>query len=145
MTGPFRITRHVRFADCDPAGIAYYPRCLEMCDGAIEDWTAECLVPRRILHLEMQLALPTVDLRATFSAPCRLGEALNIAVATHAVGRTSVRLSTIVTCERRPRFAVDYTQVLMDMVNSRAVPWPDEWRRRLETQVTDGRPGQDRD
>jgi 4-hydroxybenzoyl-CoA thioesterase len=109
-----------------------------MCDGAIEDWTAAFLVPRRILHLQMKLALPTVDLRATFSAPCRLGEELEIAVATHQIGRTSVRLSTIVTCERQARFAVDYTQVLMNMADSRPVRWPDEWRRRLEGQLTNG-------
>ena len=90
------VTRHpVRFAHCDPAGIAYYPRLLEICDGAIEDWTAEVMgVPRRILHLELELALPTVDLRASFVRPVRLGETLTIATIVGAVGRSSVELTT---------------------------------------------------
>jgi 4-hydroxybenzoyl-CoA thioesterase len=131
MSQIFVVRRIVRFADCDPAGIAYYPRCLEMCDGAIEDWTGANLVPRRVLHLEMGLALPTVDLRATFSSPCRLGEELEIAVQTHTLGRTSVRMSTAATCDGAARFNVHYTQVLMDMASARSVPWPDEWRSKL--------------
>lgn len=127
------VTRHpVRFAHCDPAGIAYYPRLLEICDGAIEDWTAEVLgVPRRILHLELELALPTVDLQASFVKPARLGETLIIATLVGEVGRSSVALTTDVTCEEEPRFSVRYTQVLMGMREARARSWPEEWRRRL--------------
>ena len=35
----FTVTRRLRFAQCDPAGIAYYPSYFEICDQAIEDWT----------------------------------------------------------------------------------------------------------
>ena len=127
------VTRHlVRFAHCDPAGIAYYPRLLEICDGAIEDWTAEVMgVPRRILHLELELALPTVDLRASFVRPVRLGETLTIATIVGAVGRSSVELTTDVTCDGKARFSVHYKQVLMGMREARARAWPEEWRQRL--------------
>lgn len=131
MSEPFAVRTPVRFADCDPAGIAYYPRCFEMCDAAVEDWTEAFLVPRRILHLQMALALPTVDLQASFTAPCRLGEELDLAITTQSVGRSSVRLSVSATCQGDARFAVDYTQVLMSMVSARAVPWPEDWRDRL--------------
>lgn len=122
----------VRFAHCDPAGIAYYPRLFEICDGAIEDWTEQVLgVPRRVLHLDLGLALPTVDLRATFVTPARLGETLAATTLVEHVGRTSVALSLDMKCEREARFSVRYRQVLMSMSKARAVPWPDEWRQRL--------------
>lgn len=133
MSSVFTVRRQIRFADCDPAGIAYYPRCFELCDGVVEDWCEAILVPRRVLHLEMGLALPTVDLQATFTVPCRLGEWLDIILAVHAIGRTSVRLSTEASYAGDPRFAVRYTQVLMSMAETRAVAWPDEWRARIES------------
>src|SRR3546814_2977606 len=72
----------VRFAHCDPAGIAYFPRLFELVDAAVEEWTAAAVgVARAEMHGPLRLGLPTVDLHATFAAPCRLGETLEIAVA----------------------------------------------------------------
>jgi 4-hydroxybenzoyl-CoA thioesterase len=127
------VTHHpVRFAHCDPAGIAYYPRLLEIGDWAVEEWSAAVLeVPRRTLHLELMLALPTVDLQATFVTPVRLGETLTIAIRVTAVGRSSVGLWTEATCDGEPRYSVRYKQVLMGMREARARSWPQEWRQRL--------------
>ena len=80
MSHPFSTARQIRFGDCDPAGIAYYPRYFELCDGVVEDWCEAVLVSRRVLHLELGLALPTVDLQATFTAPSRLGDHLDISL-----------------------------------------------------------------
>lgn len=132
MKEVFRATRQIRFADCDPAGIAYYPRYFELCDGVVEDWCEAVLVPRRVLHLELGLALPTVDLHATFTAPSRLGDQLDIALAVNAIGRSSVQLSVEACCTDEARFAIQYTQVLMSMAEARAVAWPDDWRKRIE-------------
>jgi len=129
---PFVSQHKVRFAHCDPAGIAYYPRLLEICDMAIEDWTESVLgVPRRVLHLELNLALPTVDLQATFSTPARLGERLTASISIGDVGNTSVALAMEISCEEDARFSVRYRQVLMSMAEARSIPWPQEWRQRL--------------
>ncbi len=132
MREPFRVSYPLRFSHCDPAGIAYYPRLMELCDAAIEDWTAAVLgVPRRQLHLEMKLALPTVDLRARFSAPCRLGEQLDIAICVERLGRSSIDLQADVTCGGEARFSIGYTQVLTTMEGMKARTWPPGWRERL--------------
>ncbi|NMT62725.1 acyl-CoA thioesterase [Marinobacter orientalis] len=34
----FQTLRSVKFQDCDPAGIVFYPRYFEMLDEAVEDW-----------------------------------------------------------------------------------------------------------
>jgi 4-hydroxybenzoyl-CoA thioesterase len=129
----FSVTYPLRFAHCDPAGIAYYPRYFELCDAAIEDWTAEVLgVSRREMHLEMGLGLPTVDLKANFTAMSRLGDLLDISVSVERVGRSSVDLALHVSSGGEPRFAVRYTQVLTSLTESRAMPWPNDMLQRLD-------------
>ncbi len=132
MTVIFTRQMPLRFAHCDPAGIAYYPRYFEICDAVIEDWTAECFgVPRQAMHGEMKLGMPTVDLHARFSAPSRLGDRLDLQLVVTGVGRTSVDLAITVGCNAEPRFSVTYRQVLMAMDTARAVPWPEDWRTKL--------------
>ncbi len=136
MNAPFRVTYPLRFCHCDPAGIAYYPRLLELCDAAIEDWTEATLgVHRRELHIEMKLALPTVDLRATFRAACRLGDLLDIDIEIVRLGRASIDLLVAVRCGGKDRFSIAYTQVLTDMQSMKAQPWPPEWRDRLTAKI----------
>lgn len=129
----FRGTYPLRFAHCDPAGIAYYPRYFEICDAAIEDWTAAIIgVSRRAMHLDMGLALPTVTLQAEFVAISKLGDLLDVALRVTSVGRTSVGLRADIESAGQPRFIVEYKQVLMRMATQTAEPWPEEWRARLE-------------
>ena len=134
MSTPFRVSLPLRFGHCDPAGIAYYPRYFELCDAAIEDWTQKALgVSRGTLHLELGLALPTVDLHATFSAPSRLGDLLDIDIAVRRIGRSSLVLAVEVTSGGSERFLVSFTQVLTDMNTMTSQPWPRVWRERLMT------------
>ena len=129
MSGPFEFSVPLRFAHCDAAGIGYYPRYLELCDAAIEDWTAAVLhVSRRTMHCEMQLALPTVQMNATFERPGRLGDRLDFQLTVERLGRTSVALLANVTSRGEPRFRIDFVQVLTCMTTMRPKPWPDEWR-----------------
>jgi 4-hydroxybenzoyl-CoA thioesterase len=131
----FRTSYPLRFAHCDPAGIAYYPRCLELCDAAIEDWTPAVLGDdRRTMHLQRGEGLPTVSLASVFAAPSRLGDRLDFAVKLTRVGRSSIDLEVEVTCESEPRFMVRLTQVLIDLASGTSRAWPPEYRQRLETE-----------
>lgn len=133
MSRPFTVTRPLRFAHCDPAGIAYYPRYFELCDGVIEDWTAAVIgVPRRAFHLDHGLALPTVTMNTVFTAPSRLGDMLDFRLTVGRIGTSSIALTIAVDCGGEPRFATDYVQVLTDIATMRPVPWPAEWRARIE-------------
>lgn len=133
MSAAFTARQRLRFADCDPAGIAYYPRYFEMCDGVIEDWTEEVVgVPRRKLHLDLGYALPTVDLRADFSAVSRLGDWLDFELRVEELGRSSVGLAIEVSSAGERRFGVRFKQVLIDSAKTRPIPWPDDWRARIQ-------------
>ena len=132
MTASFTGAYPLRFAHCDPAGIAYYPRYFEIVDGAVEDWTASCLgVTRHALHLEHRLGLPTVDLHATFAAVSRLGDNLTVRIDVAEVGNSSILLLANVDCEGEQRFTVSLRQVLVRLDNMTATPWPPQWRSRL--------------
>jgi 4-hydroxybenzoyl-CoA thioesterase len=132
VNGPFRLSVPLRFAHCDPAGIAYYPRLLELCDAAIEDWTVAALgISRRTMHFDLKLGLPTVDLHAIFSRPSRLGDPLDIDVAVARLGNASIDLDVAVSSGGEPRFSIRFTQVLTALETMRARKWPAEWRDRL--------------
>jgi 4-hydroxybenzoyl-CoA thioesterase len=123
----------LRFAHCDPAGIAYYPRYFEICDAAIEDWTAEVIgITRPVMHEAMRRGMPTVMLNAQFAAVSHYGDMLDIAINATAVGRTSIELTASISCGGDPRFSVEYKQVFMNLDTQRAEAWPDEIRLRIE-------------
>lgn len=133
----FRVSYPLRFAHCDPAGIVFYPRYFELCDAAVEDWTPAILgVSRHVMHLEMGLGLPTVDLHASFTAVSRLGDLLDIDVALTRVGNSSIDLSIAMSCGGEPRLAVRCTQVLTDLSRMRSTPWTPEFRERLQKELS---------
>lgn len=123
----------LRFAHCDPAGIAYYPRYFELCDAAVEDWTAAVLgLDRRTMHGDLGLGLPTVSLNAEFAAPSRLGDLLDFTVRITRLGKSSIELSIEIACAGEARCAVRSTLVLIDLASARARPWPTELLERLK-------------
>lgn len=140
MSERYRARRRIRFAHCDPAGIAYYPRYFELCDGVIEDWTEEVVgVPRRTLHLDMGMAIPTVDLTARFIAVSRLGDWLDFDLEVRAVGNSSADLRLGASCEGEARFEVGCRVVLVRGAPIQSVPWPAEWKARLESVTVGGK------
>lgn len=134
----FSITLPVRFADCDTAGIGYFPRLLALVDAAIEDWTAATIgVDRRTMHGELHRGMPTANLDTQFVAPCRLGEMLTLTVRVTKLGVTSISLDVTAEVEGRTRFSAQLVQVLIDTDSGAAVPWPDAWRQQLSIVLAD--------
>lgn len=133
----FTTSLPLRFAHCDPAGIAYYPRYFELCDAAVEDWTAAVLgVDRRTMHGELGMGLPTVALNAEFTAPSRLGDMLDFTVRTLRVGKSSLDLAVDIACGGEARFAVRPTLVLIDLASAQARAWPADFLERLRKDAT---------
>ncbi len=123
----------LRFADCDPAGIGFYPRLFEMLNAAVEDWAAErlgCTFPD--MHVRLRRGLPTVRMEADFKRPLEMGEVVDVELEPTGVGRSSVHLDF--------RFAVDgdirvegrSVLVWFDLDSRRATPWPSDIAQRLD-------------
>lgn len=125
----------VRFADCDAAGIVFYPRYLEMFNGVVENWF------RDKLHFSFTeivtnrgWGLPTVHLEVDFVAPSRFGETLTATLAVRGVGTTSVGLEILFRGQDNgDRVRGKVVLVLIDRAVQRAIPWPSELRERILT------------
>ena len=130
-------SRHrLRFADCDIAGMAYYPRLLAHVDSAIEDWMEATIgIDRAGLLLEAKLGLPTVDLQIGFALPCRLGETLDISVAPTRLGRSSISLAVAAAIDGQPRFSATLVQVLTRLEAGTSREWPTAWRALITAQI----------
>lgn len=131
MTQVFRVTRTVRFADCDAAGIMFFPRLMEMLNGVVEAWFEGPLgVSFRTLHLERGWSVPTARLEAEFHAPSRLEDRLDWSLRVTRLGGSSCALAHAVACAGQPRLSARQTIVFV-AGEMRAAPWPDALRARL--------------
>lgn len=127
----FRTQRKVRFADCDPARIAFYPRYFEMLNGIVEDWFEAMGWGFAEMHLKRDIGIPTRRLEADFLKPSFLGDVLDLELSVVKVGRTSVDLHTRFLCAGEVRWTVNQTLVLVDMKTLAATPWPEDLRGKL--------------
>jgi 4-hydroxybenzoyl-CoA thioesterase len=130
----------VRFADCDPAGIVFYPRFLEMFNNLVEDWCSTGLkFSFNDIVIKNGWGLPTVHLEADFLAPCRLGEVLTAKLYVRKIGTSSIN-ADIALCgpDQTDRVRGKVVLVLMDRKTSRALPFPDALRKKITDFVVAG-------
>ncbi len=89
----FRRKRLIRFSDCDPAGIVFYPQYFVMFNGLVEDWVNEGLgVGYRELIVDQRIGLPTVRLEADFRAVSRMGDRVILGLTVERLGTRSLTL-----------------------------------------------------
>ena len=132
MTGQvFTAERKVRFADCDAAGIVFFPRYFEMLNGVVEDWFGAALgVSFRELHLERHASVPTAAVEARFMAPSRLEDDLTFSLTVTKLGGASCGLRHRITAGDQLRF--EATQTIVHVGASlKPEPWPDVLRARI--------------
>jgi 4-hydroxybenzoyl-CoA thioesterase len=131
---PTRFTRRrkVRFADVDPAGIAFYPRYFEMLNETVEDWLDGLGWGFGRLHLENRSAVPARRIEADFLAPSRLGDVLDVTLEVERVGRTSLALRVAFDCGGEARWTAKLVLVMVDVATGEPAPWPQELKARLD-------------
>ena len=73
----FDVTRRIRFADVDPAGIVFYPRYFEMINATIEDWFEQGVgYGFDAMIVNGPHGVPLARMEAEFKAPSRLDDTL---------------------------------------------------------------------
>jgi 4-hydroxybenzoyl-CoA thioesterase len=89
----FETTTTVRFADCDPAGIVFFPQYLVMMNTLVERWFDEGLrIPYAQLIGARRTGLPTVRLEVDFTAISHHGDVLTQQLEVERAGRSSLVL-----------------------------------------------------
>ena len=123
----------VRFGDCDPAGIVFYPRYFEMFNNLVEDWCADGLgASFHELHGVRGLGLPTVSVSTDFVATSKLGDVLRAELSVTKLGASSLTLAIRLRGEDGfDRVRATLVLVLMDLKTARAVRLPEPMRERI--------------
>ena len=133
---PFTTSIEVRFGDCDPAGLVYYPTLFHYCHVAMEEFfAARCRIEYARLVSAERLGFPTVNARAEFFEPLVYGDAAEVEVWASRVGRASVTFEYRLRRARDAKLCASATlvQVCMNLDERRAVPLPDNLRRAFES------------
>src|SRR3954469_3064256 len=122
---PFTTRITVRFGDCDPAGLVYYPALFHYCHIAMEEFfAARCGVEYARLLSDERIGFPTVNVSAEFFEPLVYGDVAEVEVWASRVGRTSVTFEYRLRRARDGRLCASATlvQVSMNLDERRAVP-----------------------
>lgn len=124
--------RRIHFADCDPAGIVYFPQYLVMFNVLVEDFVTEALgISYAALIAERRIGLPIVSLGCEFTAVSRLGDEVMLGVSVERIGGASLTLQF--GCRAATEWRVRSRQVLVatDLATHRARPIPPDLREAL--------------
>lgn len=137
------MTIEVGFKHCDPAGIVFYPRYVEMISDTVEYWFKHRLgVEFDVLHRVRGLAIPIVDLHCSFKAPSRLGESLAAALTVDKIGQSALTLAVRLTStgpEPTAKVSAKLTIVFVDIKSIQPINIPSDLRRSIE--ALEARPG----
>lgn len=109
----FEASGPLRFAECDPAGIAFYPKLVERVSNCVEDWFAGPLgLSFDAMHRRWHAVVPTRALAMEFLSPGRLGEPVTLSLTVEQLGRASISLRITATLpEGRVMFEARQTLV----------------------------------
>jgi 4-hydroxybenzoyl-CoA thioesterase len=129
----FRTATRIRFQDCDPAGIVYYPNFLDKAEAAIEDWMSRVLGEsyREWIFAERR-GMPRVRVACDFLKPCRMGERLILALYLHKLGRTSMELAVRGSVAGEERLKISLVLVNISLESHKAIPFGAALRAKLE-------------
>ncbi len=126
----FTRERPIRFSDCDPAGIVFYPQYFVMLNGLVEDWFNDGLgIGYAALILERRVGLPTVRLEVDFQAVSRLGDHVELSLQVDRLGGRSLTLALEVTgVDGGLRMRMRQVLVTTSLVTHRALDIPPDIR-----------------
>ena len=130
----FRRERQIRFSDCDPAGIVFYPQYFIMFNGLVEDWVNEGLgVGYQKLVIDCRVGLPTVSLQADFVAPSKMGDIVTLSLSVARLGGSSLTLALSCDGADGPRMKFRQVLVTTSLETHRAIEIPVDLREAIES------------
>jgi 4-hydroxybenzoyl-CoA thioesterase len=129
----FARERVIRFSDCDPAGIVFFPRYFTMFNGLVEDWVDDALgIGYQPLVIGRRIGLPTVHMEVDFVAISYMGDRVALRLAVEKIGTKSLTLA--LRCDGAGGNRVSLRQVLVttSLESHRAVELPADLRAAVE-------------
>ncbi|WP_269933093.1 acyl-CoA thioesterase [Aminobacter sp. HY435] len=131
----FHTSRPLRFGDCDPSGIAYFPSYLNILVGVLEEFFASVGAPWRQLVAERRIGTPTVRLDLTFVHPGFHGDMLDFELSVRRVGRSSLDLEHKISAGNVLLWSASHSVVATSLDTHKSTAWPDDLRAALENHL----------
>jgi 4-hydroxybenzoyl-CoA thioesterase len=129
----FQMAHRIRFSECDPAGIVFYPQYFVLFNDLLEAWVDDILQMGFTGYiLDQRWGLPTVHLEADFKAVSRMGDDVMLNLQVEHVGNRSLILGLNCTGVKGDlRMRVKQTMVSTDLHTHRSIPIPAPLRAAL--------------
>jgi 4-hydroxybenzoyl-CoA thioesterase len=129
----FAKTRRIRFSDCDPAGIVFYPQYFVFFNDLLEEWIDTVLEDGFAGYiLRRRCGMPIVQLDADFKSVSRMGDDVLLSLSAARVGTRSFDLELSCTgTSGELRMSVRQTLVTTSLDTHRAIQIPAELRAAL--------------
>lgn len=131
----FTCERYIRFADIDAAGWLYYPRFIEFCHNAFEDWmNTEAPLNYRQMIDGLGFGFPAVAVSGNYLAPLKHGDTAVITVKILNIGNSSLKtgFEFVRKHDQVVSFKGEITTVCVDLKQGRSMPIPDVMRAFLK-------------
>lgn len=133
----FRTGRRIRFSDCDPAGIAYTGRIIDLMNGALEDIFRERLGLDYYGMIRDRIGLGYGRTDCDFFAPLTMGSEVSITVLVERIGGASVTWRLHLHVDGQEAARGELVMVTTSLVSNSVMRLPDGLRSALTTYETD--------
>ena len=128
----FRAPFRIRFGDCDPAGIVFFPNWFVLANAAIEDLFRERLgIDFHDLHGRRGIGTGFVHAAATFMRPGLMGDAVALTPLVRRVGGASYALDLHIHRGEEELARLDLVTATTDLAARTSLPVPADLRAAL--------------
>lgn len=130
----FSRARRIRFSDCDPAGIVFYPQYFVLFNDLLDEWFDTIWENGFVGYvLEARFGVPTVKMDAEFKTVSRMGDDVILSLDAVRIGTRSFELALECTgvADGTLRMSAHQTLVTTSLETHRAVPIPPRMREAL--------------
>ena len=132
MPRAFSVEVPIRFSNCDPAGIVYFPEFFDLINSLVEDWfTIGMDTSYADLMMRAHIGTPTIDIQCEFIKPCRYGERLTLELAVTRLGRSSFQLAETGSVAGELRWRTRHVLCFLSTETYRPVAIPAELREKM--------------
>jgi len=132
VTQAFSVEVPIRFSNCDPAGIVYFPEFFDLINSLVEDWfTIGMATSYADLMMRAHIGTPTIDIQCEFIKPCRYGEHLKLELIVTKLGRTSFHLRETGTVDGELRWRTRHVLCFLSTESYRPVAISEELREKM--------------
>jgi 4-hydroxybenzoyl-CoA thioesterase len=88
----FKRERLIRFSDCDPAGIVFFPQYFVMFNGLVEDWVDALGIGYQKLVIGRRTGMPSVHIDVDFKKISPMGDRVWLLLEVERLGGKSLTL-----------------------------------------------------